>query len=143
MILSSILTIFFEILGIGVFIPVIEILSSEEISFSYFGKTFSLESYDKKTIYQLMAIVVFIIMSLKSYVLIVISYIVAKFWSLVNERVTITVYRNILGLDYKTFIKNNNMTFSNIVVVELESYSNRFRDFCNDNKFYSQNVKLI
>jgi len=122
-ILSSILTIFFEILGIGVFIPVIEILSSEESSFSYFGKTFSLESYDKKTIYQLMAIVVFITMSLKSCVLIVNSYIVAKFWSLVNERVTITVYRNILGLDYKTFIKNNNMTFSNIVVVELEKFT--------------------
>ena len=59
---SSIITIFFEILGIGIFIPVIEILSSQESHITYFGKTILLESYDKKTIYKFMAAFVFIVM---------------------------------------------------------------------------------
>ena len=104
-IVSSIATIFFEILGIGVFIPIIEILASEESDFSFFGKTFSLAKYDKNILYQLMGIIVFFIMSLKSCVLLLNSYLVARFWSLVNERVSINIYRNILGLDYKNFTK--------------------------------------
>ena len=122
-IFSSITTIFFEILGIGVFIPIIEILASEESDFSFFGKTFSLAKYDKSTLYQLMAIIVFFIMSLKSCVLLLNSYLVARFWSLVNERVSINIYRNILGLDYQDFIKKNNTTFLNIVVVEAEKFT--------------------
>ena len=46
--------------------------------------------------------------------------------------------RLILQLEY-----TSSLFGSNIPKFELESYSNRFRDFCNDNKFYSQNVKLI
>ena len=120
---SSIITIFFEILGIGIFIPVIEILSSEESQITYFGKTILIESYDKKTIYKFMAAFVFFVMFLKSSVLILNSYIVARFWSLVNEKVSVSIYKNILGLDYKSFTKKNNMTFSNIVVVEAEKFT--------------------
>ena len=120
---SSIITIFFEILGIGVFIPIIEILSNNVNEFDLFGKEIQLQSYDKKSLYLIIAIGLILIMSSKSFVLVLNSYLMAKFWSLVNEKITLNVYRNILGLNYKVFMKRSNSTFSNIVVVEAEKFT--------------------
>lgn len=120
---SSIITIFFEILGIGVFIPIIEILSNNSDEFDLFGKKIPLQSYDKKSLYLLIAGGLLFIMSAKSFVLVLNSYLMAKFWSLVNEKITLNLYRNILGLNYKAFTKKSNSTFSNIVVVEAEKFT--------------------
>ena len=100
---SSIITIFFEILGIGVFIPIIEILSNNSNELDLFGKKIPLQSYDKISLYLLIAGGLLFIMSAKSFVLVLNSYLMAKFWSLVNEKITLNVYRNILGLNYKAF----------------------------------------
>lgn len=120
---SSIVTIFFEILGIGVFIPIFEILSNSNSEFDLFGKKIILQSYDKKNLYYGIALGLLFIMSAKSIVLILNSYLMAKFWSLVNEKITLNVYKNILGLNYKAFTKKSNSTFSNVVVVEAEKFT--------------------
>ena len=80
---SSIITIFFEILGIGVFIPIIEILSNNS-EFDLFGKKFRC-NHDKISLYLLMAGGLLFIMSAKSFVLVLNSYLLVQFWSLVNE----------------------------------------------------------
>ena len=120
---SSIVTIFFEILGIGVFIPIFEILSNSNSEFDLFGKKIILQSYDKKNLYYGIALGLLFIMSAKSIVLILNSYLMAKFWSLVNEKISLNVYKNILGLNYKAFTKKSNSTFSNVVVVEAEKFT--------------------
>ena len=96
---SSIVTIFFEVLGIGVFIPIIEILSNNKNEFDLFGKIITLESYNKKNLYFIIAGGLLFIMSTKSFVSVLNSYLMAKFWSLVNEKITLKVYRNILELN--------------------------------------------
>ena len=120
---SSIFTIFFEILGIGVFFPIIEILSNNSNEFDLFGKKIELQSYDKESLYLMISGGLLFIMLAKSFVLVLNSYLIAKFWSLVNEKITQNVYRNILGLNYKEFTKESNSTFSNIIVVEAEKFT--------------------
>ena len=120
---SSFMTILFEILGIGVFIPIIEILSNNSNEFDLLGQKITLQSFNKKSLYFMLVGGLLLIMSAKSFVLVLNSYIMAKFWSLVNEKITLKVYSNILGLNYEAFTKKSNSTFSNIVVVEAEKFT--------------------
>ena len=117
------MTILFEILGIGVFIPIIEILSNNSNEFDLLGQKITLQSFNKKSLYFMLVGGLLLIMSAKSFVLVLNSYIMAKFWSLVNEKITLKVYSNILGLNYEAFTKKSNSTFSNIVVVEAEKFT--------------------
>lgn len=118
----SIITIFFELLGIGVFIPLIEIISNNNNEVNLFEKIINLQFYDKKNLYVFLALGLIIIMAIKSFVLIINSYLLTKFWSLVNERVTLKVFSSILNLSHPEFTKKSNSSFSNIIV-EAEKFT--------------------
>lgn len=120
---SSLITLIFEIIGTGIFIPIIEIASNIDEEFNFFGFVLSAEKLGLNTFLMIISISLILVISLKSAILIVNSYVLARFWSLVNETVTIYFTKSILLLDYLDFSNMSNSSFTNLIVVEVEKFT--------------------
>ena len=116
---SSIITIFSEILGIGVFIPIIDIIINGQRKINLIGLSIDIENIAQSTLYFYIIFFVIIIIGTKSIIWVFHSYLISKFWCSVNEKITLKVYENTLNMNYREFTKESNSSHSNIVVLEI------------------------
>ncbi len=118
--ISSIVTVFFEILGIGIFIPIIDILLNDINKIELYMFYIDISNLSKGTLYTYLIFFVIFIIGIKSIIWVLHSYLISKFWRSVNEKITLKVYENILYMDYNEFTKESNSSHSNLVVLEVE-----------------------
>ncbi len=118
--ISSIVTVFFEILGIGIFIPIIDILLNDIKKIELYMFSIDISNLSKGTLYTYLIFFVIFIIGIKSIIWVLHSYLISKFWRSVNEKITLKVYENILYMDYNEFTKESNSSHSNLVVLEVE-----------------------
>ena len=117
--ISSVVTVFFEILGIGIFIPIIDIIINDHKKIDFIGLTIDLENINQSTLYFSLSFFVIVVIGIKSIIWVFYSYLISKFWCSVNEKITLKVYENVLNMKYSEFTKESNSSHSNIVILEI------------------------
>ena len=118
----SFLSFSMEIIGIGIFIPIIDLIRQPEpaIIFNSLGINFITDEYDT---YIICLIFILIIFSIKSFILIINSYCLVQFWSYINTKLTINIYKVILNKNYQDFIKKSNSSHLSLILAEVEQFS--------------------
>ena len=119
----SIVSIFLELLGLGIFIPGIDFLSNQDSikSISFFN--LELYTYSKRHLLLLFLFVVFIIFLIKAIVNIYLSFLQSKLSSEVDEIISLKVYSLILSKPYEDFRKETNSSYTSIIINEVEQFS--------------------
>lgn len=121
--ISSLVTLFFEIVGIGIFIPLIDIIIKGSNSINLGFTLISIENIDTISLYLIISVVILLTIGLKSFISLINAYLIAIFWSSVNLKISMNVFKNILNMDYNEFTKKSNSSYSNIIVLEIEKFS--------------------
>ena len=121
--ISSLVTLFFEIVGIGIFIPLIDIIIKGSTSINLGFTLISIENIDTVSLYLIISVVILLTIGLKSFISLINAYLIANFWSSVNLKISMNVFKNILNMDYNEFTKKSNSSYSNIIVLEIEKFS--------------------
>ena len=119
---SSIITVFFEVMGIGMLFPIAEIISENKLETSFFGKKISLK-YFEEYLYFYISGFILLIAGIKFIVVLVNSLFIARFWNSVNEKLTLNIFKNILSFGLDEYDKESNATYQNLIVLEIEKYS--------------------
>lgn len=121
--ISSLINVITEVLGIGVLFPIVETLTENKFETSFFGIEISLESLQGEYFYHYIFGFVLVIVGIKFIVVVINSLFIARFWSSVNEKLTLLVFKNILNFNVEDFEKNSNSTYQNLIVLEIEKFS--------------------
>ena len=121
--ISSLVTLFFEIVGIGIFIPLIDIIIKGSTSINLGFTLISIENIDTVSLYLIISVVILLTIGLKSFISLINAYLIANFWSSANLKISMNVFKNILNMDYNEFTKKSNSSYSNIIVLEIEKFS--------------------
>lgn len=119
--LFSLSTIFFEVIGIGIFIPIINLFKNSSTELSFFNWTINFDSTEDMV--KFITVGLLSVFTLKSLNNILHSYLLANFWSEINEKLTIKYYRNILSQSLIDFYKKTYTSHSNFLVIEIEKFS--------------------
>lgn len=116
----SFLLYFFEILGIGIFIPMINYFNpSVESKIKYLIPN-ELENYN---IFILMFISILFVFILKSLMSIIHTYFLTLFWTTINQNLLINLFKKILNHPYREFVKKSNSSYLSILITEAEQFS--------------------
>ena len=121
--ISSLITLFFEIVGIGIFIPLIDIIVKGNTSINLGFTSISIENLDRLNVYLITSFIILLTFGLKSLITLINAYLIANFWSSANLKISMKVFRNILNMEYNEFTKRSNTSYSNIIVLEIEKFS--------------------
>ena len=121
--ISSLVTLFFEIVGIGIFIPLIDIIIKGSTSINLGFTLISIENIDTVSLYLIISVVILLTIGLKSFISLINAYLIANLWSSANLKISMNVFKNILNMDYNEFTKKSNSSYSNIIVLEIEKFS--------------------
>ena len=117
----------FEILGLGIIIPLLEaIVEPEKIKNSinnFFGNDLILNISNKQLIYYLLIIVV-IIYFIKSSFLIILSYFQNKLIVNLNTYLSTNLFSKYLNQDYESFISNHSSFYTKNIQVEISNIIN-------------------
>ena len=119
----SIVSIFLELLGLGIFIPGIDILSNQDSIKSLSFLNLELYTLSKRYLLFLFLFVVFIIFFIKALVNIFLSYLQSKLSSEVDEIISSKVYSLILSKSYEDFRQETNSSYTSIIINEVEQFS--------------------
>ena len=119
----SIVSIFLELLGLGIFIPGIDFLSNQNSikSLSFF--TLKLSTISKIDLLLLFLFIVFTIFLIKAVVNIYLSFLQSKLSSEIDEIISLKVYSTILSKSYEDFTKETNSSYTSIIINEVEQFS--------------------
>lgn len=120
---TSLITVFFEFVGVGIFIPLLNLLTKKSNDLIFFGNTLSFNTLDKYNFYLKIATFVFFIFLLKSLLIIINTSKIAKFWKIVDQTMKDRVYKVIMNQDYKDFISKSSSSYLNLIIVEVEKFS--------------------
>lgn len=121
--ISSLVNVITEVLGIGIIFPIVETLTKNKFETNFFGIEISLESLKGEHFYHYIFGFVLIIIGIKFIIVVINSLFIARFWSSVNEKLTLLVFKNILNFNIENFEKNSNSTYQNLIVLEIEKFS--------------------
>jgi ATP-binding cassette, subfamily B, bacterial PglK len=119
----SVITIFLELLGLGIFIPGIDFLTNQDSIKSLTFFTFELSTISKRDLLLLFLFIVFIIFLIKAMFNIYLSYLQAKLSSEIDEIISLKVYSMIISKSYEDFTKETNATYNSIIINEVEQFS--------------------
>lgn len=117
----SLCTILFEVIGIGIFIPIINLFKNPSIELSFFNWTINFNSTEDTI--KFIAFGLISVFTLKSLNNIFHSYLLAKFWSEINEKLTIKYFKSILSQSLIDFYRKTYTSHSNFLVIEIEKFS--------------------
>lgn len=129
LIIVSIFSVLFEILAIAIFIPITEMFSNEFSSIKFLGLKISLENFSKKEILISIILLILSVYLVKAIVTILNNYLVSNVWYLIDLKLKINIFNNILTKKYSDFIKNSNSTYLNLIVVEIEKFAELIKAF--------------
>ena len=119
----SIASIFLELLGLGVFIPVIDFLTNDNLNKSYSIFKYKIEFISKTEILLIFLSLIFIIFSIKAIVNVYLSYLQSKLSSEIDEIISLKVYSMILSKSYEDYTKQTNASYTSIIINEVEQFS--------------------
>ena len=119
----SIASIFLELLGLGVFIPIINFLTNENSIKSYSFFKYEIGSFSKIEFLLLFLFIIFIIFLIKAIVNIYLSFLQSKLSSEIDEIISLKVYSMILSKSYEDFTKETNASYTSIIINEVEQFS--------------------
>ena len=119
----SIASIFLELLGLGVFIPVIDFLTNDNLNKSYSIFKYKIEFISKTEILLIFLSLIFIIFSIKAIVNVYLSYLQSKLSSEIDEIISSKVYSMILSKSYEDYTKQTNASYTSIIINEVEQFS--------------------
>ena len=74
--ISSVVTVFFEILGIGIFIPIIDVIINDHKKIDFIGLTIDLENINQSTLYFSLSFFVIVVIGIKSIIWVFYSYLI-------------------------------------------------------------------
>ena len=129
LIIVSIVTVLFEILAIAIFIPITEMFSNEFSSIKFLGSTILIENFSKKEILISTILLILSVYLVKSVVTILNNYLVSNVWYLIDLKLKLKIFNNILTKKYSDFIKNSNSTYLNLIVIEIEKFAELIKAF--------------
>ena len=119
----SIASIFLELLGLGVFIPIIDFLTNENSPKSYSFFKYEIGSISKIDFLLLFLFIIFIIFLIKAIVNIYLSFLQSKLSSEIDEIISLRVYSMILSQSYEDFTSETNASYTSIIINEVEQFS--------------------
>lgn len=120
---SSFITLIFEIIGFGIFIPIVNALISGANEISLVSITYKIPYQDKEHLIGIVSIFIIIIFLIKSLTSLLNAYLISNFWQRVNSLVSDRIFKNILDMDYNEFGLKSNSSYSNLIVLEVEKFS--------------------
>lgn len=120
---SSIVTVFFEVFGIGILFPIVETITKNKPEISFLGINLNLENLKGDYLYYYIFGFILLVVGIKFIVVFFNSLFIARFWNSVNEKLTLNIFQNILNSDLNEYIKKSNATYQNLIILEIEKFS--------------------
>ena len=121
LVLFSIISYFFELLGIGIFIPIINYINEPDSDF--FLNQFFNFNLQSSYIYTILGILIIFIFLGKSIFLIVQSVFHVRLWSHINVGLTKNIFEKILKMEYIQFLRKSNSSYLSLIITEIELFS--------------------
>lgn len=118
----SLFTLLFEVIGVGIFIPILNYIKTPDND-NLFNSLHFFQALDNNQKTILVVSTVFMIFLIKSFLIIIQSIYLVRFWSMINENLTIKVFKNILDSNYSDFIKKSSSSYISVIISEIEQFS--------------------
>ena len=120
---TSFFAILFELLGVGIFIPLITLIQNKEKIYHFHGYSFSFKDQPIEKLFIIVVFTVAISFMIKTFFVLLNSVVLSKYWSKINQKITTELFKKTIELDYLNFVDNSNSTHQNNIVLETEKFT--------------------
>ena len=117
------LSVILELIGLGIFIPIIDFLTNDKALIGYHYIPDEIRLASKRTILLISIIIILIVFTFKASINIFLSFLQARLQSDIDIKISMMVFKSILMKPYEKFIQENNTSYTSVILYEVEQFS--------------------